>query len=133
MTPEGGIKLRDPPKVAVKDPRKLSKYLLEPRDLLITRSGTIGIMALFRGDYRAIPSAYLIGLRFPEEISVNFFFHMLRSPYGQDLLALSVRSIGVPNVNATSMSEYLVPVPPVPEQHRIGNCNSLKRNLEEGE
>lgn len=118
MTEKGKILLRNPPRVRVGD-EKLALYELRENDLLLTRSGTIGMMAVFKGEYVAIPSAYLIRFRFSTHVSADFYYLFLSSPYGQDMLGLSQRSIGVPNVNATSISYFPAPIPPLAEQLRI--------------
>ncbi len=119
MTMKGEIILRNPPHVEIKDKNKLASYALKANDLLITRSGTIGMMAVFKESYTAIPSAYLIRFRFPESVLADFYYIYLSSRYGLDLLGLSLRSIGVPNVNATSISRFPAPLPPLTEQRRI--------------
>lgn len=119
MTTNGKIVLRDPPLVRIDDKKKFAQYSLKKNDLLVTRSGTIGMMAVFDGDYDAIPSAYLIRLRFPHFVLAEFYYLYLKSRYGQELLGLSLRSTGVPNVNAASISKFPAPVPPLLEQKRI--------------
>ena len=113
MTTKGQIVLRDPPRISIDDPKKLELYAVRANDLLVTRSGTIGMMAVFKGDYAAIPSAYLIRFRFPPEVTADFYYLYLSSPHGHELLGLSLRSIGVPNVNATSISMFTAPIPPL--------------------
>jgi type I restriction enzyme S subunit len=56
MTSDGRIALRDPPRVEV-DAERLSDFRCLDGDLLVTRTGTIGKMAIFRGHDLAIPSA----------------------------------------------------------------------------
>lgn len=137
MTPDGRIVLRNPPQVRIDDPKKLALYEVRENDLLVTRSGSIGVMAVFRGGYTAIPSAYLIRFRFPPEVTAEFYYLYLSSPYGQELLGLSLRSIGVPNVNANSISRFAAPVPPLAEQQRIvattsqlmAQVNELERQI----
>jgi type I restriction enzyme S subunit len=119
MTSNGLIVLSAPPHVRIEDQKKLDLYTVRANDLLLTRSGTIGMMAVFKGDYVAIPSAYLIRFRFPREVTAEFYYLYLSSPYGNDLLGISLRSIGVPNVNATSISKFPAPIPPLAEQRRI--------------
>ena len=136
MTPEGSIILKDPPEVLVDD-SKLELYGLSKGDLLITRSGSIGTMAIYDLDVIAIPSAYLIRVRLPKEMSPEFTLSMLMSPLGQKYLGLNTTSVGVPNVNASKMSEFTLPIPPLSEQHRIVTkvdelmalCDQLKTRL----
>lgn len=118
MTDAGEIVLRDPPRVRV-DPLKLPLYLLQKNDLLITRTGSIGTMAVFRGGYEAIPSAYLIRFRFSESVTVDFMQLYLRSPFGQSLLGLGTTRVAQPNINATSIRAMPLPMPPLAEQKRI--------------
>jgi type I restriction enzyme S subunit len=119
MADSGIVELKNPPMVTFSNEKKKNKYLLKNDDLLLTRSGTIGRMAIFKGSYEAIPSAYLIRFRFPQEINSKYIYCLLKSSYGQELLGLNIRSIGVPNVNANSISKFPIPLPPLPEQHRI--------------
>lgn len=118
MTDDGQIVLRDPPKVIVPADR-LDDFKCEKGDLLVTRTGSIGIMAIFTGDYAAIPSAYLIRLRFMAETWVNYIHLVLRSPYGQASLGLNTTKVAQPNINAKNLTAILVPLPPLAEQYRI--------------
>lgn len=49
-------------------PEKIEQFKVKPSDLLITRTGSIGVMALVREEYLAIPSAYLIRFRFKQNL-----------------------------------------------------------------
>ena len=94
-------------------------------------------MALFLQDTLAIPSAYLIRIRFLPTIAPQFGLLYLRSPLGQSLLGLNTTSVGVPNVSATKMALFPLPLPPIDEQHRIvakvdqlmALCDQLKKRL----
>jgi restriction endonuclease S subunit len=88
-------------------------------DLLVTRTGSIGTMAIFTGDYLAIPSAYLIRLRFTAGTRVDYIYCALKSPFGQAALGLSTTKVAQPNINAQSLVTIPVPLPPLAEQHRI--------------
>ncbi|WP_431067744.1 restriction endonuclease subunit S [Methylotuvimicrobium sp.] len=118
MTSDGKILLKDPPEILVEE-SKLSLYGLEKGDLLITRSGSIGTMAIFNLDIAAIPSAYLIRIRLSKPMVPEYVLLMLMSPLGQSYLGLNTTSVGVPNVNATKMSQFVFAIPPEAEQHRI--------------
>ena len=119
------------------DESKLALYGLEKGDLLITRSGSIGTMAIFDLDISAIPSAYLIRVRLFKPMLSDYVLLMLMSPLGQTHLGLNTTSVGVPNVNASKMSQFIFPIPPEAEQHRIvakvdelmALCDTLKARL----
>jgi len=136
MSSGGFIEMRNPPQVQV-PAKKLDLYKLRTGDLLVTRSGSIGTMALFLQDTLAIPSAYLIRIRFLPTIAPQFGLLYLRSPLGQSLLGLNTTSVGVPNVSATKMALFPLPLPPIDEQHRIvakvdqlmALCDQLKTRL----
>lgn len=118
MTSDGRIVLRNPPKVNIPADR-LHNFKCENGDLLITRTGSIGTMAVFRGDYTAIPSAYLIRLRFVDSNMAEYIHTVLRSPYGLSELGLHITKVAQPNINAKNLSAILIPLPPQEEQHRI--------------
>lgn len=139
MTDDGRIVLRSPPKVRVPNQR-VNDFKCISGDLLVTRTGSIGTMAVFRGDYVAIPSAYLIRLRFAAETDVDYVHLVLRSPYGQETMGLNTTKVAQPNINAKSLAAIKVPFPPIAEQHRIvakvdelmGLCEQLETSLTTG-
>jgi type I restriction enzyme S subunit len=134
----GRIVLKDAPCVSVPESKR-KLYLVRKGDLLVTRSGSIGVMALFDLDVDAIPSAYLIRLRFNEVVTPTFAHLFLTSPTGRDLLGLSTTSVGVPNVSASKMARFPMLLPPLAEQHRIVTrveqlrrlCANLRERLQQ--
>ncbi len=114
----GQIQLKNPPRVNI-PAKKYDDYLVEKGDLLVTRSGSIGVMALFELDIEAVPSAYLIRLRFSKNMLPEYCFKFFMSDLGQSQLGLSTTSVGVPNVSASKMAGFAFPLPPLPEQHGI--------------
>ncbi len=118
MTTKGLIHLNNPPQVTVPK-TKMGLYRLKKGDLLVTRSGSIGTMAIFNLDLEAIPSAYLIRLRFVAQLEPFYLQCFLQSPMGQSFLGLNSTSVGVPNINATKMALFACPLPPKQEQKRI--------------
>lgn len=57
MTAKGGINVTpDTPRIVVPD-EKMEQFKVNKGDLLVTRTGSVGVMAIFTGDYLAIPSA----------------------------------------------------------------------------
>lgn len=118
MTTDGRIVLRDPPKVLVSQER-LDDFKCMKGDLLVTRTGSIGTMAVFDAEYLAIPSAYLIRLRFMTDTSVDYLHLVMRSPHGMANLGLNTTKVAQPNINAKSLAAIPIPLPPLAEQYRI--------------
>lgn len=141
MTDDGAIILNDTPCINITDEKKIELYKVRNGDLLLTRSGSIGIMAIFRGDYLAIPSAYLIRFRFLNDILPEFVFSLLKSPQWQNLLGLNSRATAQVNINATNILKLPFPLPPLSEQTRIVQkldelmqyCDALEASIKESE
>ncbi|MBY2983654.1 restriction endonuclease subunit S [Rhizobium leguminosarum] len=136
MTSDGRIEFRDPPRVAVPADR-LEDFRCKDGDLLVTRTGSIGTMALFLGDEVAIPSAYLIRLRFSSQVSPRYMHLALRSPDGQAALGLGTTKVAQPNINARALADIGLRLPPLAEQYRILSrvdelmdlCDQLEESL----
>ncbi|RBP76398.1 restriction endonuclease subunit S [Marinobacter nauticus] len=136
MDDKGRIDLRNAPTVLVPANKK-ELYLLEKNDILVTRSGSIGVTAVYDLETPAIPSAYLIRLRLCPSINPHYVFIYLNSPHGQKSLGVHSTAVGVPNVNATKMASFDFPLPPKEEQSRIVQkvdelialCDQLKERL----
>lgn len=118
MTRDGRIELRDPPLVAVPAER-LEDFRCRDGDLLVTRTGSIGTMALFVGNLLAIPSAYLIRFRFSTHVSPRYMHLVLQSPSGQAALGLGTTKVAQPNINAKAIAAIDFNLAPLAEQHRI--------------
>ncbi|MCA9458558.1 MAG: restriction endonuclease subunit S [Nitrospira sp.] len=119
MTGTGSIVLsKDTPMVHVPK-EKVEQFRLLDGDLLITRTGSIGVMAVFRGDALAIPSAYLIRFRFTPDVDVDYMFHYLTSPIGQYLMGLGTTAVTQPNINAKTIKAIPILLPSFEEQAEI--------------
>ncbi|MCM2477773.1 restriction endonuclease subunit S [Rhizobium sp. CG5] len=118
MTRDGRIELRNPPLVAVPADR-LEDFRCRDGDLLVTRTGSIGTMALFAGDLLAIPSAYLIRFRFSTHVSPQYMHLVLQSPSGQAALGLGTTKVAQPNINAKAIAAIEFNLAPRAEQSRI--------------
>lgn len=98
---------------------KIEKFQAKKGDLLVTRTGSIGVMALFTLDIIAVPSAYLIRFRMKKNIIPPYAYFVLASPFGQNQLGLSITAVTQPNVNAESIKAIEFGLPPLPEQAEI--------------
>lgn len=118
MNDNGEIILKAPPMLNI-PANRLDGLKLLPNDLLVTRSGSIGVMAVFRGNYLAIPSAYLIRFRFSRQMLVDYIFYYLKSPVGQQLIESSTTAITQVNINAEAIKNLPILIPPSAEQQEI--------------
>lgn len=119
MTSKGEIFItNETPRINVPK-EKIDQFKANHGDLLITRTGSIGTMAVFRGDYIAIPSAYLIRFRFKSAVSVDFIYTFLTSPFGQEKLGLGTTTTTQPNINAQTIRGIKLQLPSVEEQSEI--------------
>lgn len=139
MSEKGIIELQDAPMVKVSSDSKIQLYKIQYNDLLITRTGSIGTMALFKSDYLAIPSAYLIRCRFVFNLMADYTFKLLKTDYSLNYFGLNTKTGTRPNINAVSISNLIIPLPPLSEQHRIiqkldelmQTCDALEASIKE--
>lgn len=96
------------------------KYRAQRGDLLVTRTGSLGTLAIFDDEVEAIPGAYLIQFRLATEpITTRYLFYFLKSPIGHSYLSGKGAGVGRPNINAPTIEALSVPLPPLAEQARI--------------
>ena len=100
---------------------KLKDLQLKPNDILIARTGgTVGKSFVVQNISEvAVFASYLIRIRLINNELVNFLKYFLDSPYYWKMISLKQSGTGQPNVNATKLSEILLPLPPLEEQKRI--------------
>lgn len=120
MDNEGNINLKNLPlaKLEIQD---FKEHILEPNDVVISRSGTIGITSVFKG-YKlpTLPGAFLIRFRFhtnglnPEYIKSYFNGEKGRNK----LVSLSAGGVQK-NLTSTSVLNLKLKLPTFPEQTKI--------------
>ncbi len=103
----------------VKAPPDLEKYLIREGDLLISRTGSIGVNYLVSNPEPAVFASYLIRFRPKKSISTKYLRYYLQSPTYWRAIAAGKKGIAVQNVNATMLSKIPVPVAPDSEQLEI--------------
>ena len=118
---------------------RLSDYGLQQYDILIARTGgTIGKTYLVRNVIEnAVFASYLIrAVPFPQLYSIEYLKFFLESPIYWEQLRDKTMGTGQPNVNGQSLSNLILPLPPLAEQQRIVGkvkalfllCDELKKN-----
>ena len=110
---------------------------IKPGDLVYClRGATLGKTAfVVPFDEGAIASSLVI-IRLSTAICGRFLFYTLTSPFGKELTRRFDNGSAQPNLSANSVKQYVIPLPPMPEQRRIvakmdelmAVCDRLERN-----
>lgn len=101
-------------------PEEIDKYKLSPGDILIARAGSVGVSIEVEGNLpNAVFGSYLIRFRTLEPIASRFVSLYLRSLDYWDFITEKTAGITTPNVNASKLKQFSVPLPPLPEQRLI--------------
>jgi len=123
----------------------LPRLYLKPNDILFNRTNSyelVGKSAIYSGpDEYATFASYLIRARlFEQQLLPRFFSLAMNAPYfrATQIEPEIVQQCGQANFNGTKLSLCLLPVPPLPEQHRIVAkidqlmylCDSLNRQVD---
>ena len=119
---------------------EVQQYLLGEGDILIARTGgTIGKSYLVQGlNLDAVFASYLIRVIPSTHIDVNYLKRFMESPIYWSQLYAASSGTGQPNVNGTSLSQLIVPLPSPSEQHRIvakidqlmSMCDALEQQID---
>ncbi len=113
------------------DPDDPEKYLLNDGDIVISRAGSVGYSILIEKPERSVFASYLI--RFMPLLGRHFFSYFLQSPYYWAEISDTKSGIALANVNAKKLQAIPLPIPPLPEQHRIvAKIEQLFSELEKG-
>lgn len=110
------------------DSSDIAKYSLQEDDLLFNRTNSaewVGKTAIYRGDMPAIYAGYLIRLR--TQLCADYLNAVMNSTYAKDYCnRVKTDGVNQSNINAQKLGAFLVPVPPIAEQAKIGaKCEDL--------
>ncbi|MEN6519230.1 MAG: restriction endonuclease subunit S [Methanospirillum sp.] len=107
------------PFASLDEPIFRDHFLIE-NDLVISRSGTCGIAAIFKGfSIPVLPGAFLIRFRLNDSVDPEYVKDYLNSPSGAKRLK-TLESGGVQkNLSGTSLLQFRIPLPPLSEQRHI--------------
>jgi len=119
ISESGKVNLATAPRLPLDD-GEFAKYRVEMGDLLVTRTGSLGTLAVFNDSVDAIPGAYLIQFRLAAPLETSWYcFYFLKSPTGQSKLKGGGAGVGRPNLNAPTIESIAFGLPPLAEQARI--------------
>ena len=114
------------------DEARFAAHFLQPGDLVVTRSGTCGIAAVFKGfSTPVIPGAFLIRFRLGSRGDPVFFRYFFNSPDGRKLVSSVARGAVQQNLTIPSLENLAVPLPPLDCQRSIARVLSAYDDLVE--
>lgn len=99
--------------------REVARTRLEPGDLLISITGDVGMLGLIPEDFgEAYINQHTAMARPMQEMKGLYLAELFRSPFSQDQFNAPQR--GIKNsFRLTDITQFVVPLPPLAEQHRI--------------
>ena len=116
---DGTVDLDTPPQIPL-DEETLEKYKVNKGDILITRTGSLGTLAVFPGGADSIAGAFLIHYKLMTTAELCWWvFHFLKGPAGQDGLIGGGAGTGRPNLNMPRINSISIPFAPISEQKQI--------------
>ena len=101
--------------------RKLTSYILEDGDVLLTARGTATRVAVFRQqDYPCIASANIVVIRPRHDLLDGIYLKMfLDSPLGGKILSSTQQGTVVVNLSFRDLQEIEIPLPSIKEQKKL--------------
>lgn len=124
--------------------RENSYLWLKPRDILIQRGNSIdfvGVSAIFKSDGRYIYPDLMMKLQPSKFVAEIFLHHTLMSPFNRNYFRdnASGSQKTMPKINQGTVSQTLIPFPPITEQKAIikkveklfAICDKLQNEINE--
>ena len=103
------------------DRDKKQKYILADGDLVFARTGgTVGKSFLIQGTIpEAVFASYLIRIRLNNKVDPKYVYYFFQSRSYWNQIRKGKTATGQPNVNARTLSQIRMPLPPLSEQRYI--------------
>ncbi len=96
------------------------KFALERGDIVIARTGaTVGYSKFIRDAVDAVFASYLVRVRVNPGFDPSYVGYVVGSEDYKDFVRSNAGGAAQPNANARVLTSYLVPLPPLPTQHKI--------------
>ena len=113
-----------------KQTKKLAKYFVKKEDVLVSRSGTTGVVILVDKDYKnMLFGSYLIKIKLNLLIDPKFFWYFSQSLFYWR--QISSRGATIKNINLPILKNLQVPLPSLAEQQKVSEIlSSIDEKLE---
>jgi len=96
------------------------KFELIPGDIVFARTGaTTGKSYLIKSCPKSVFASYLIRIRPKGNVDSRFLYFFFHTSIYWRMISENLAGIAQPNCNASKLKTLEIPVPPLPEQHRI--------------
>lgn len=111
--------------VTTEKAQSLSQNLARRGDITFTQRGTIGQVALIpsttRYEYYLLSQSQMKLTPDTSRVEPRYLVHYYRTPSTLRFLRQNTLATGVPHINLSILRKIPVPLPPLPEQHRIAD------------
>lgn len=97
----------------------LSRGKLKKNDLIFCLRGSLGKNSIFDLDKGAIASSLVILRRYSEDIFLKYLFYYINSSATSNEIRKYDNGTAQPNLAASNLKKFFVPIPPLNEQKRI--------------
>ena len=133
----GRIEIKSETKTVSKEEMLKYKKVLNERTVLVSINGTLGNVA-FYNDEEIMLGKSACYFNLSEYVSKYYIKLIIDSPFFKEYAFKSSSGTTIKNLGLKAMNEFLIPLPPLSEQHRIvakvdelfGLCTSLKERLQ---
>ncbi len=98
--------------------RSISKSALEPSDVVVTRSGNVGVTCVVPEVLQSANCSDLVIIKRPIAVLPRYLSYFINSVASQQIAANTV-GIALTHFNTKSVAQMTIALPPLTEQHRI--------------
>lgn len=110
--------------------RQAKKCAPKKNDVLFSRIGTIGVARLVRDERKFGISYSLCIVRPSEKIAPEYLETLMNSEVVRSQATVRTQSIAVPDLGLKQIENFLIPLPPIGVQQRIGRIYQRAKRLQ---
>ncbi|MCY4568327.1 MAG: restriction endonuclease subunit S [Candidatus Poribacteria bacterium] len=109
----------------------IQDYTLNPSDIVIARSGSTGRMLLYKGiEEHLIFASYLVRIKASAKILPEYIFAYHKTTDYWKQVDVLTTTLAQPNLNAESMKQIKIPLPPLETQQQIvDECEEVELEI----